>query len=560
MCGILACLYCNFDCNDQKNRFDLINRAIKLRHRGPDSSGIWIKNNMALLHERLTIVGDNSGKQPLVDKENNIALTVNGEIFNHYSLKAKINNNDEFLTNSDCEVILHGYKLFGYNIIEELDGQFSFVLVDTTKNSFFVGRDPIGITPLYYGHDKTGALWFASEMKAIIDIVETIKEFPPGHYMIGLSNINYELCRYYNPIWNYEHYFPLNNPANYSKIYYTLFDAVKKRINHCETEWGVLLSGGLDSSLVAGIAKILLGNRNLNTFSIGLADSPDLTAAKQVANHIKSNHHEFTFTFEEGLDAIDQVIYHLETYDITTIRASTPMYLLSRKIKALGVKMILSGEGADELHGGYSYFHYAPSAQEFQSETRRKVMDLHLYDCLRANKATAAWGLEAVFPFLDNDYINLIMTTNAEDKMCNGDKIEKYILRYAFGNAINCSINNTIIPLSILWRQKEQFSDGVGYSWIDKLKNFTNNYISDIDFKNAKYKFEINTPLTKEAYFYRSIFHKHFGSINQSAAICVPNAPSFACSSETAIKWNKQWNEINFDPSGRSVDVHKYHF
>lgn len=546
-----------------------------------------------LAHERLTIVGTTSGEQPLFDREERVYLTVNGEIFNHQELRTELSegtDGSEFLTQSDCEVILHGYKRHGSDFVKRLDGQFAFVLVDTQATTsaassasssetgpaseqpvFVAARDPIGICPLYYGRDAQGCLLFASELKALVDTVTQVLEFPPGHVMTGTAGDKITLVRYFTPVWLDESYLPPFQPVDYTRLRNTVVSAVRKRLMS-DVPWGVLLSGGLDSSLVASIASRMASRRvesqdaepswwspRLHTFSIGLKDSPDLAAARNVAQFLGTVHHEFVFTIDEALDALRTVIFHLETFDITTIRASTPMYLLARRIKALGVKLVLSGEGADEMFGGYSFYHYAPTPEEHQAESSRQLQRLHKYDCLRANKSTAAWGVELTVPFLDRDVIDLVMThTDAREKMCgraslDGKRIEKYILRKAFDVEEG---EQPYLPESVLWRQKEQFSDGVGYLWIDTLRQYAGSFVTDQQLAAATHRFPHNTPTTKEGYFYRSIFHEHFGSKNPSTELLVLGGSSIACSTPKAIEWNAKWAKIA-DPSGRSVDIHQ---
>jgi asparagine synthase (glutamine-hydrolysing) len=475
-----------------------------------------------LSHERLAIIDPTSGDQPLYNGSKNIVVAVNGEIYNHEALKKSMKEHD-YHTHSDCEVIAHLYEDVGEEVVGMLDGMFSFVLVDLRDKSFIAARDPIGITPLYLGWGNDGAVYFASEMKALKDDCERFEIFPPGHIYSSKSG---GLRRYFNPPWYSESIIPYT-PYDPAVLRVAFEKAVVKRLM-TDVPFGVLLSGGLDSSLVATVASRHLNDTEaanvwgtqLHTFSVGLKGSPDLRAAKEVADYLKTNHHEFTFTVQDGLDAISDVIYHTETYDVTTIRASTPMFLMTRKIKALGVKMVLSGEGSDEIFGGYLYFHKAPSKEELHKETLRKIKALYLYDCLRANKSTSAWGLEARVPFLDKEFMTVAMAIDPAEKM------------------------------HILYRQKEQFSDGVGYSWIDGLKAHAAHQVTDRMLKHAKHMYPYNTPNTKEAYFYRMIFEKHFPQ--ESARMTVPGGPSIACSTAAAIAWDKAWAD-NLDPSGRAA-------
>ncbi|PKA65143.1 Asparagine synthetase [glutamine-hydrolyzing] 2 [Apostasia shenzhenica] len=526
----------------------------RLRHRGPDWSGIHCFQDCYLAHQRLAIVDPTSGDQPLYNEEKSVVVTVNGEIYNHEELRTKLTSH-EFRTGSDCEVIAHLYEDYGENFVDMLDGMFSFVLLDTRDKSFIVARDAIGITPLYMGWGLDGSVWFASEMKALSDDCERFVSFPPGHLY---SSKQGGLRRWYNPPWFSERipttsYDPIVLRNAFEK-------AVVKRLM-ADVPFGVLLSGGLDSSLVAAVACRYLSETKvvrqwgsqLHTFCIGLKGSPDLKAAREVADYLGTFHHEFHFTVQEGIDALEEVIYHIETYDVTTIRASTPMFLMSRKIKSLGVKMVLSGEGSDEIFGGYLYFHKAPNKEEFHLETCRKIKALHLYDCLRANKATSAWGVEARVPFLDKTFVNIAMEIDPSWKMIRPDlgRIEKWILRNAFDDN-----EKPYLPKHILYRQKEQFSDGVGYSWIDGLKDHANEHlelllqVSDAMLSNASFIYPENTPLTKEAYYYRSIFERFFPK--NAARSTVPGGPSVACSSAKAVEWDAAWSKCP-DPSGRAA-------
>ncbi|GER47624.1 asparagine synthetase [Striga asiatica] len=567
MCGILAVL--GVSENSQAKRSRIIELSRRLRHRGPDWSGLHNHQNCYLAHQRLAIIDPTSGDQPLYNEEKTVIVTVNGEIYNHKELREKLKSH-VFRTGSDCEVIAHLYEEYGEEFVNMLDGMFSFVLLDTRDNSFIAARDAIGITPLYIGWGLDGMLstfdllildglsilqevsqrstWFASEMKALSDDCERFMTFLPGHIYSSKSG---GLRRWYNPPWYAEQipsapYEPLVLRAAFEK-------AVIKRLM-ADVPFGVLLSGGLDSSLVASVASRYLANSpaaqwgtQLHTFCIGLKGSPDLRAAREVADYLGTRHHEFHFTVQEGIDALEEVIYHIETYDVTTIRASTPMFLMSRKIKSLGVKMVLSGEGSDEIFGGYLYFHKAPNKEEFHVETCRKIKALHLYDCLRANKATSAWGLEARVPFLDKEFINVAMDIDPEWKLIRRDlgRIEKWILRNAFDDE-----EKPYLPKHILYRQKEQFSDGVGYSWIDGLKDHANQQVTDAMLANANFVYPENTPTTKEAYYYRTVFERFFPK--NAARSTVPGGPSVACSSAKAVEWDASWSK-NLDPSGRAA-------
>ncbi|XP_042494747.1 asparagine synthetase [glutamine-hydrolyzing] 2-like [Macadamia integrifolia] len=546
MCGILAVFGCSD--NSHAKRARIIELSRRLRHRGPDWSGLHCHGDCYLAHQRLAIVDPASGDQPLYNEDKTVIVTVNGEIYNHMDLREKLKSH-EFRTGSDCEVIAHLYEEYGEDFVDMLDGMFSFVLLDTRDNSFIAARDPIGITPLYMGWGLDGSIWFASEMKALSDDCERFVSFLPGHIYSSKSG---ELRRWYNPPWYSEHipstlYDPLVLRRAFEK-------AVVKRLM-TDVPFGVLLSGGLDSSLVAAVASRYLEESKvarqwgskLHTFCIGLKGSPDLRAAREVADYLGTHHHEFHFTVQEGIDAIEEVIYHIETYDVTTVRASTPMFLMSRKIKSLGVKMVLSGEGSDEIFGGYLYFHKAPNKEELHRETCQKIKALHLYDCLRANKSTSAWGVEARVPFLDKEFINVAMGIDPQWKMVRADigRIEKWVLRHAFEDD-----ENPYLPKHILYRQKEQFSDGVGYSWIDGLKDHANRHVSDAMLTKASFIYPENTPTTKEAYYYRTIFEKFFPK--NAARSTVPGGPSVACSTAKALEWDATWSK-NPDPSGRAA-------
>ncbi|CAH6998469.1 asparagine synthetase B [Vibrio chagasii] len=522
----------------------------KLRHRGPDWSGIYASDKAILAHERLAIVGLNSGAQPLYSQDKKHILAVNGEIYNHKELRARYEDKYQFQTDSDCEVILALYQEMGADLLEELNGIFAFVLYDEEKDEYLVGRDHIGIIPLYQGYDEHGNYYVASEMKALVPVCKTISEFPPGSFY---SSKDAEPQRYYIRDWN-EYAAVQGNSTSKEDLTEALEAAVKRQLM-TDVPYGVLLSGGLDSSITSAVAKRFAAMRieddeqseawwpQLHSFAVGLEGAPDLIAAREVADKIGTVHHEMTYTIQEGLDAIRDVIYHIETYDVTTIRASTPMYLLARKIKAMGIKMVLSGEGADEIFGGYLYFHKAPNAKEFHEETVRKLLALNMFDCARANKSLAAWGVEGRVPFLDKEFIDVAMRLNPADKMCGNGKMEKHILRECFED---------YLPDSIAWRQKEQFSDGVGYDWIDTLKATAEAKVTDKQMETAQFRFPYNTPTTKEGYAYREIFEELFPL--ESAAECVPGGPSVACSSAKAIEWDESFQNC-VDPSGRAVQA-----
>jgi len=550
MCSIFGVLDLKTDPVELRKKALELSRL--MRHRGPDWSGIYASDNAILAHERLSIVDVNNGAQPLYNAAHTHILAVNGEIYNHQALRQRFEGRYEFQTASDCEVILALYEEQGSAFLDELQGMFAFVLYDSEKNSYLIGRDHLGIIPLYMGYDEHGNFYVASEMKALVPVCRTIKEFPAGSYM---SSEDGEIHSYYQRDW-FEFDNVKENHTNAAQLKEALEESVKSHLMS-DVPYGVLLSGGLDSSVISAITKKFAARRvedgerseawwpQLHSFAVGLEGSPDLKAAQEVANHLGTVHHEIHFTVQEGLDAIRDVIYHIETYDVTTIRASTPMYLMARKIKAMGIKMVLSGEGADEVFGGYLYFHKAPNAKEFHEETVRKLLALHMYDCARANKAMSAWGVEARVPFLDKKFLDVAMRLNPQDKMCGNGKMEKYILRECF---------ESYLPASVAWRQKEQFSDGVGYSWIDTLKETANQQISDQMLANAHFRFPYNTPNSKEGYLYREIFEELFPV--PSAAECVPGGPSVACSSAKAIEWDESFKKMD-DPSGRAVGVHQ---
>ncbi|MEL0659385.1 asparagine synthase B [Psychromonas arctica] len=522
-----------------------------LRHRGPDWSGVYSSDKAILVHERLSIVDVNTGAQPLYNQNNTHILAVNGEIYNHKELAKELTCGYQFKTKSDCEIILGLYEEKGNTFLDDLNGIFAFCLYDEEKDKYLIGRDHMGIIPLYQGWDEFGNYYVASEMKALTPICSKVSEFPPGHYLD--SEIG-ELTKYYTRDWM-EYDAVKDNGGSAAEIGEALEAAVKRQLM-CDVPYGVLLSGGLDSSVISAITQKFAKQRiedndetgawwpQLHSFSVGLEGSPDLAAAQKVADELGTVHHPIIFTVQNGIDALKEVIYHLETYDVTTIRASTPMYLMARKIKAMGIKMVLSGEGADEIFGGYLYFHKAPNAKEFHEELNRKLSKLHMFDCLRANKSMAAWGIEARVPFLDKEFLDVAMRTNPELKMIKDGKIEKNILREAF--------DGQLLP-EVLWRQKEQFSDGVGYNWIDTLKAHIETQVTDLQLESAEFKFPINTPDTKEAYFYRSIFEGHFPL--DSAAECVPHGKSVACSTVEALAWDASFQN-NADPSGRAAGIH----
>ena len=552
MCGFVGAFEIKGD--SQELRPQILEMSKKIRHRGPDWSGIYCGDKAILAHERLAIVDVASGKQPLYSKDGNIVLAVNGEIYNHQDIRKKYKDKYEFLTKSDCEVILALYADKGANFMEDLSGIFSFCLYDKEKDAFMVGRDHMGIIPLYMGWDDEGAFYVASELKALESYCSKIELFPPGHYLY--SPEGKDVKRWYERDWMYYDNVK-DNETSIDDLRQALEDAVQRQLMS-DVPYGVLLSGGLDSSVISAIAKkysakrIESGNKNdawwpqIHSFAVGLVNSPDLPAARKVAEYIGSVHHEINFTIEEGLDAVSDVIYHLETYDVTTVRASTPMYLMARLIKSMGIKMVLSGEGADELFGGYLYFHKAPNAKAFHEETVRKLDKLHLYDCLRANKSLAAWGVEGRVPFLDKEFMDVAMRLNPKDKMAGNGKMEKWLVRKAFEDSL---------PESVVWRQKEQFSDGVGYSWIDTLKALAEKKVTDQQIATAAERFPINPPMNKEEYMYRTMFAKHFPS--DSAASSVPSVPSIACSTPVALEWDALFKNAA-DPSGRAISsVHQ---
>lgn len=546
MCGIVSIF------NIQEQTPELRQKALrmsqKIRHRGPDWSGIYTGGSAILCHERLSIVDPESGKQPLFSSDKKQVLAVNGEIYNHQDIRRRYAGKYQFQTGSDCEVILALYRDKGIDFLEDLSGIFAFALYDAERDEFLIARDPIGVIPLYIGYDDDGKVYVASELKALEGQCDRYEPFLPGHYYWSREP---GMKRYYKRDW-FSYDAVKDNSASVADIHDALEAAVKRQLMS-DVPYGVLLSGGLDSSVISAIAEKFSERRiedddkerawwpRLHSFAVGLKGAPDLAKAKLVADYIGTVHHEINYTIQEGLDAIRDVIYFIETYDVTTVRASTPMYLLARVIKSMGIKMVLSGEGADEIFGGYLYFHKAPSPKAFHEETVRKLSKLYMYDCLRANKSLSAWGVEGRVPFLDKEFLDVAMRTNPEAKMCPGKTIEKRIVREAFAN---------MLPDEVAWRQKEQFSDGVGYSWIDTLKKITSDRVSDEQMAHAAERFPINPPRNKEEYYYRSIFAEHFPS--DSAARSVPSVPSVACSTAEALAWDEAFKNMN-DPSGRAV-------
>lgn len=542
--------------NPQALRNTALEMSRTQRHRGPDWEGIYQGDHAIVVHERLSIVDPGNGAQPLYNADKTQVLAANGEIYNHMQLKSELKEPYTFSTGSDCEVIIPLYQEFkktGEIFLDRLIGDFAFVLYDATDDSYFIARDHMGIVPCYVGTDHEGRFYVASEMKALTPVCDSVKEFPPGHYLYSKQDL--EFHQYYKRDWM-EYDNVKDNKTSVEDLKNALLDSVKRQLM-CDVPYGVLLSGGLDSSVISAIAKLYSERRvedngssqawypRLHSFAIGLKDAPDLKKARIVADYLGTVHHEIHYTIQEGLDALRDVIYHIETYDVTTIRASTPMYLMARYIKSMGIKMVLSGEGSDEIFGGYLYFHKAPNAQEFHEELVRKLSQLHLYDCLRANKSLMAWGVEGRVPFLDKKFLDVAMHINPQDKMCPGKTIEKKVLREAFEG---------MLPEEILWRQKEQFSDGVGYSWIDALRDYAEEQVSDRKFAERETRFPVNTPVTKEAYLYREIFEDIFKL--PSAVKTVPYGKSVACSTETAIAWDEKFKNMA-DPSGRAVtDVH----
>lgn len=548
MCGIAGIFNIKIQSRELRNK--ALQMARKIRHRGPDWSGIYCGGSAILAHERLSIVDPQSGGQPLYSPDRKLVLAVNGEIYNHRDIRARYAGRYEFQTGSDCEVILALYRDKGIHFLEELNGIFAFALYDEEKDEYLIARDPIGVIPLYIGKDSEGHIYFGSELKALEGFCDEYEPFLPGHYYHSKEG---KMKRWYTRDWmDYEKVAKENGTSPCRQIHDALEEAVHRQLMS-DVPYGVLLSGGLDSSVISAIAKKYAAKRietdgasdawwpQLHSFAVGLKGAPDLVKAREVAEYIGTVHHEINYTLQEGLDAIRDVIYFIETYDVTTVRASTPMYLLARVIKSMGIKMVLSGEGADEIFGGYLYFHKAPDARAFHEETVRKLSKLHLYDCLRANKSLAAWGVEGRVPFLDKEFLDVAMRLAPEVKMAPGKVIEKKVVREAF---------ESLLPASVAWRQKEQFSDGVGYSWIDTLKEVTAAAVSDEQMAHAAERFPVHPPMNKEEYYYRSIFEEHFPS--ESAARSVPSVPSVACSSAEALAWDTAFKNLN-DPSGRAV-------
>lgn len=551
MCGIVGIFKIKSQSEELRNK--ALRMAQKIRHRGPDWSGIYTGGSAILAHERLSIVDPQSGGQPLYSPNRKQILAVNGEIYNHREIRTRYAGRYEFRTGSDCEVILALYQDKGIHFLEELNGIFAFALYDEERDEFLIARDPIGVIPLYIGHDTDGTIYVASELKALEGFCNEYEPFLPGHYFYSKEG---KMKQWYTRDWT-DYEAVKDNPASVTDLHDALEEAVHRQLMS-DVPYGVLLSGGLDSSVISAIAKKYAAKRietdgasdawwpQLHSFAIGLKGAPDLIKAREVAEYIGTVHHEINYTIQEGLDALRDVIYFIETYDVTTVRASTPMYLLGRVIKSMGIKMVLSGEGADEIFGGYLYFHKAPDARAFHDETVRKLSKLYLYDCLRANKSLSAWGVEGRVPFLDKEFLDVAMRLNPKAKMAPGKVIEKKIVREAFAD---------MLPESVAWRQKEQFSDGVGYSWIDTLKAITATAISDEQMAKAADRFPVNTPQNKEEYYYRSIFEEHFPSA--SAARSVPSVPSVACSTAEALAWDASFQGKN-EPSGRAVkDVHE---
>ena len=550
MCGIVGIF--NISSEPEQLRSQVLTMSRRIRHRGPDWSGIYVGKTAILGHDRLSMVVPASGGQPLKSPDGKLILSVNGEIYNHRAIRNGICKDYPFQTGSDCEVILALYQKKGIDFLEDLNGIFAFALYDEENDRFLIARDSIGVIPLYMGSDDAGRIYVASELKALEGFCSEYKPFLPGHYYDSRSG---RMERWYKRDW--EQYDNVkDNGADIAELREALCQSVQRQLMS-DVPYGVLLSGGLDSSIVSAVAKRYAARRvetdntreawwpQLHSFAVGLKGAPDLEAARKVADYIGTVHHEINFTIQEGLDALRDVIYYIETYDVTTVRASTPMYLLARVIKSMGIKMVLSGEGADEIFGGYLYFHKAPNAQAFHEECVRKISKLHLYDCLRANKSLSAWGVEGRVPFLDKEFMDVAMRINPEAKMAKNGKMEKWVLRKAFED---------MLPESVAWRQKEQFSDGVGYSWIDVLKQITSERVSDEEMAHAAERFPINPPMNKEEYYYRSIFESHFPSA--SAARSVPSERSVACSTATALEWDESFKKLN-DPSGRAVkNVH----
>ena len=586
MCGIVSIF--NIQEQTPELRQQALRMSQKIRHRGPDWSGIYCGGSAILAHERLSIVDPESGRQPLFAPDKKQVLAVNGEIYNHQNIRARFADTYQFQTGSDCEVILSLYREMRADtdfatliyqgedavhsricqMLEQLNGIFAFALYDVERDEFLIARDPIGVIPLYIGYDKDGKVMVASELKALEGQCDHYEPFLPGHYYYSKTP---GMKRYYTRDWfeyaTMQKKYQIDDnqkaaqqlaeaepqeKAAVAEIHDALEASVKRQLMS-DVPYGVLLSGGLDSSVISAIAEKYSTTRvenggetkaywpRLHSFAVGLKGAPDLAKARLVAEHIGTVHHEINYTIQEGLDAIRDVIYFIETYDVTTVRASTPMYLLARVIRSMGIKMVLSGEGADEVFGGYLYFHKAPDVKAFHEETVRKLGKLYMYDCLRANKSLAAWGIEGRVPFLDKEFLDVAMGMNPVLKMCPDKTIEKKVVREAFAD---------LLPEEVAWRQKEQFSDGVGYSWIDTLKQITASAVSDEQMAHAAERFPIKPPQNKEEYYYRSIFAEHFPS--DSAARSVPSVPSVACSTAEALAWDASFKNQN-DPSGRAV-------
>lgn len=546
MCGIVAIF--NIRQQTAELRQKALQMSRKIRHRGPDWSGIYCGGSAILAHERLAIVDPESGRQPLMSPDGKVALAVNGEIYNHRDIRRRYAGRYAFMTGSDCEVILALWRDKGPALVDELSGIFAFALYDEQTDEFLIARDPIGVIPLYMGTDDDGTVYVASELKALEGFCKQYEAFPPGHYYYSRDG---HAKQYYKRDWA-DYDAVKDNGADTEELRQALEQAVRRQLMS-DVPYGVLLSGGLDSSVISAVARKFSATRvesggrdeawwpRLHSFAVGLRGAPDLAKARLVADHIGTVHHEINYTLQEGIDALSDVIYFTETYDVTTVRASTPMYLLARFIRSMGIKMVLSGEGADEVFGGYLYFHKAPTPKAFHEETVRKLSRLHQYDCLRANKSLAAWGVEGRVPFLDKEFLDVAMRLNPKAKMCPGRQIEKRVLREAFAD---------LLPDEVAWRQKEQFSDGVGYSWIDTLRGMAETAVTDSQMSRAAERFAVNPPRSKEEYMYREMFESHFPS--RSAALTVPSSPSVACSTPEALAWDAAFAGLN-EPSGRAV-------
>lgn len=546
MCGIVAIF--NIRQQTAELRQKALQMSRKIRHRGPDWSGIYCGGAAILAHERLAIVDPESGRQPLMSPDGKVALAVNGEIYNHRDIRRRYAGRYAFMTGSDCEVILALWRDKGPALVDELSGIFAFALYDEQTDEFLIARDPIGVIPLYMGTDDDGTVYVASELKALEGFCKQYETFPPGHYYYSRDG---HAKQYYKRDWA-DYDAVKDNGADTEELRQALEQAVRRQLMS-DVPYGVLLSGGLDSSVISAVARKFSATRvesggrdeawwpRLHSFAVGLKGAPDLAKARLVADHIGTVHHEINYTLQEGIDALSDVIYFTETYDVTTVRASTPMYLLARFIRSMGIKMVLSGEGADEVFGGYLYFHKAPTPRAFHEETVRKLSRLHQYDCLRANKSLAAWGVEGRVPFLDKEFLDVAMRLNPKAKMCPGRQIEKRVLREAFAD---------LLPDEVAWRQKEQFSDGVGYSWIDTLRGMAETAVTDSQMSRAAERFAVNPPRSKEEYMYREMFESHFPS--RSAALTVPSSPSVACSTPEALAWDAAFAGLN-EPSGRAV-------